>query len=93
MTIFRYLIAALLVAAGGFAALSVYQQSPLAGAVVGALALVVVIPVLLAGRSKAGNRAHVGEKPSSTLSVGVRQARAMAMREEGAITGAPPPRS
>jgi len=93
MTIFRYLIAALLVAAGGFAAVSVYQQSPLAGAVVGALALVVVIPVLLAGRSKAGNRAHVGEKPSSTLSVGVRQARAMAMREEGAITGAPPPRS
>ena len=93
MAIFRYAIAALLVGAGSFAAFSVYQQSPLAGAIVGALAIVVVIPLLLAGRSKTNNRAHVGEKPSSNLSVGVRQARALAMREDGAISGAPPPRS
>jgi hypothetical protein len=92
MTIVRYVIAILLVAGGGFAAVSVYQQSPGAGAIVGILVLVVVIPILLAGRSKMNNRAHVGEEPSSKLSVGVRQARALAMREDGMIAGAPPPR-
>jgi hypothetical protein len=84
----------LLLAVGAYGAFAVFQQSRLAAVIVGVLTLCIVIPILREGRSRtrARNRAEIGEDPSSKLGVGVRQARAMALREEGEILGAPAPR-
>lgn len=90
----RNAIAIVMVALGGYGAFIVYQRSSLAAVIVGVLTLCVVVPIWLDGRArtKARNRAEVGDDPSSKLGVGVRQARTMALREEGEIHGAPPPR-
>ncbi len=88
----RYIIVTFLVAAGAYATFSVYQQSSLAGLIVGVLAVSIIFPVLLSGKPKAKSRARIGEKPSDKLNAGLRQARAVAMREDGGIVGAPPPK-
>lgn len=87
-------MAFLLVVLGGYGTFIVLQKSTIAAAIVGTLTLCVVIPILLEGRARsiARNRVEIGEEPSSKMGVGVRQARAMALREEGEITGAPAPR-
>jgi len=94
MGLIRNATVLLLITFGGYGAFAVYAESQLAAAIVGVLTLCIVIPILLEGRARARarNRAQVGEDPSSKLGVGVRQARAIALREEGEILGAPPSR-
>ena len=81
----------LLIVFGAYGAYAVFAESQLAAGIVGVLTLCIVIPIMRdsRARTRARNRAQVGEDPSSKLGVGVRQARAIALREEGEILGAP----
>tara|TARA_R110002073_G_scaffold78893_1_gene189848 strand:+ start:4117 stop:4407 length:291 start_codon:yes stop_codon:yes gene_type:complete len=90
MSIIKKTIAALFLAAGLYAAYLIYQQSQLAGVLFVILALTVVVP-LAVGRARRNSaiKTNIGEMPESNIDVGVRQARATIMREDGEIRGAP----
>ncbi|WOF74363.1 hypothetical protein QMT40_002015 [Parvibaculaceae bacterium PLY_AMNH_Bact1] len=83
-------IAALILAAGFYVAYEIYQQSQLAGVLFVILALTVAVP-LAVGTVRRNNaiKTNIGEMPDSKMDVGVRQARATIMREDGEIRGAP----
>lgn len=91
MGLIRNVTVLLLIVFGAYGAYAVFAESQLASGIVGVLTLCIVIPILAdsRARTRARNRAQVGEDPSSKLGVGVRQARAIALREEGEILGAP----
>lgn len=88
----RNILSVAILAAGAYAAFMIFSQSTLAGGVVAILTLCVAVPLLLAHRRSVQNsrRLHIGEEPSTKMDVGLRQARATVMREEGEIRGAPP---
>ncbi len=90
MSIVKKAIAALILAAGFYVAYEIYQQSQLAGVLFVILALTVAVP-LAVGTARRNNaiKTNIGEMPDSKMDVGVRQARATIMREDGEVRGAP----
>ncbi|MDF1846692.1 MAG: hypothetical protein P1U69_05800 [Parvibaculaceae bacterium] len=90
MSIVKKIIAALILAASLYTAYMIYQQSTLAGVLFVILALTVVVP-LAVGTAQRNSRikTNIGEMPDSKMDVGVRQARATIMREDGEVRGAP----
>ncbi len=93
MSIVKKAIAALILIAGLYAAFMIYQQSTLAGVLFVVLSLTVAVP-LAVGTARSARRnsqikTNIGEQPDSKMDVGLRQARATIMREDGEIRGAP----
>ena len=89
MQTIRRTVSLVLLALGLYGAFIVYQQSQLAAAIVGILSLCLAIPFWLNHRKAAAARANIGKEPSTRAEHGLRQARAMAMREEGDVSGLP----
>ncbi len=90
MSIIKKAIAALILAAGLYLAYMIYQESQLAGILFVILCLTVAIPVAFGtSRKNSAIKTNIGEMPDSKMDVGVRQARATIMREDGEIRGAP----
>lgn len=90
MSIVKKTIAALMLVAGLYLAYTIYQQSQLAGILFVILSLTVAIPVAFGNtRKNSAVKTNIGEMPDSKMDVGVRQARATIMREDGEIRGAP----
>lgn len=92
MQTIRRTIALILIALGLYAGFVIYRESQLAAFIVVILSLCLAIPFWLNHRRTAAARARIGEEPSSKLEHGLRQARAVAMREEGEVSGVPKPR-
>ena len=90
MSIIKKAIAALILVAGFYTAFVIYQQSPLAGVLFVILALTIAVPLAVGtARNAARAKTNIGEEPNSKLDVGLRQARATVLREDGEIRGAP----
>ncbi len=90
MSIVKKAIAVLILIGGLYVSYMIYQQSQLAGILFVILALTVVVPLMIGTRRQNSNiKTNIGEMPDSKIDVGVRQARATIMREDGEIRGAP----
>lgn len=89
MQTIRRTIALVLIALGLYGGYIIYQESQLAAGIVIILSLCLAIPFWLNHRRAAAARARIGEEPSTRMEHGLRQARAMAMREEGEVAGLP----
>jgi len=90
MSLIGKILGALVTAAGLYTAFMIYQQSVLAGVLFVVLSLTVAVPLAVGtARKNSRIKTNIGEKPDSKLDVGVRQARATIMREDGEVRGAP----
>ncbi len=90
MSIIKKTLAALILASGLYVAYVIYQQSQLAGILFVILSLTVAGPLAVStARKNSAIKTNIGEMPDSKMDVGVRQARATIMREDGEIRGAP----
>ena len=90
MSLIKKILSALVTVAGLYAAFMIYQQSALAGVLFVILSLTIAIPLAVGtARSSARTKTNIGEEPNSKLDVGLRQARATVLREDGEVRGAP----
>jgi hypothetical protein len=90
MSLIKKILSALVTVAGLYAAFMIYQQSPLAGVLFVILSLTIAIPLAVGtAQNAASAKTNIGKEPNSKLDVGVRQARATVLREDGEIRGAP----
>ncbi len=90
MSLIKKTLSALVTVAGLYAAFMIYQQSQLAGVLFVILSLTIAVPLAVGtARNAARVQTNIGEEPNSKLDVGLRQARATVLREDGEVRGAP----